>query len=47
MDLARVDKPANDNNVLKYLQLRQDLFDRTVDAKGTKKKIPRKHFVHF
>ena len=38
MDLAYVDKQAKDNNGVKYLLLRQDLFDRTVDAKGMKTK---------
>ena len=38
MDLAYVDKPAKDNNCVKYLLVRQDLFDRTVDAKGKKTK---------
>ena len=33
MDLAYVDKLAKDNNGVKYLVVRQDLFDRTVDAK--------------
>ena len=33
-----VDKLAKDNNGVKYLLVRQDLFDRTVDAKGTKMK---------
>ena len=36
MDLAYVQKLAKDNNVVKYLLIRQDLFDRTVDAKGMK-----------
>ena len=36
MDLAYVDKLAKDNNGVKYLLVRQDLFDRTVDAKGIK-----------
>ena len=36
MDLAYVDKLAKDNNAVKYLLVRQDLFDRTVDAKGMK-----------
>ena len=36
MDLAYVDKLANDNNGVKYLLVRQDMFDRTVDAKGIK-----------
>ena len=38
MDLAYVDKLAKDNNGVKYLVVRQDLFDRTVDAKGMKTK---------
>ena len=38
MELAYVDKLAKDNNGLKYLLVRQDLFDRTVDAKGMKTK---------
>ena len=38
MNLAYVDKLAKDNNGVKYLLVRQDLFDRTVDAKGTKTK---------
>ena len=48
MVLAYVDKLANDNNGVKYLLVRQGLFDRTVDAKRMKtKKIPRKWFVRF
>ena len=38
MDLAYVDKLAEDNNGVMYLLVRQDLFDRTVDAKGMKTK---------
>ena len=38
MDLAYVDKLAKDNNGVTYLLDRQDLFDRTVDAKGMKTK---------
>ena len=38
MDLAYVDKLAKENNGVKYLLVRPDLFDRTVDAKGMKKK---------
>ena len=38
MDLAYVDKLAKDNNGVMYLLVRQDLFDRTVDAKGMKTK---------
>ena len=38
MDLAYVDKLAKDNNGVKCLLVRQDLFVRTVDAKGMKTK---------
>ena len=38
MDLAYVDKLATDNDGVKYLLNRQELFDRTVDAKGMKTK---------
>ena len=38
VDLAYVDKLGKDNNGVKYLLVRQDLFDRTVDAKGMKTK---------
>ena len=38
MDLAFVDKLAKDNNGVKYLLVRQDMFDRTVDAKRMKTK---------
>ena len=38
MDVAYVDKLAKDNNGVKYLLVGQDLFDRTVDAKGMKSK---------
>ena len=38
MDLAFVDKLAKDNNGVKFLLVRQNLFDRTVDAKGMKTK---------
>ena len=37
-DLAYVDKMAKENNGEKYLLVRQDLFDRTVNAKGKKTK---------
>ena len=47
MEMAYVDKIAKDNNVVKYFLVRKDLFDRTVDAKGMKQKIPRNLFVHF
>ena len=38
MDLAYVDKLARENNGVKYLLVRQDLFDRTVNAEGMKTK---------
>ena len=38
MDLAYVDKLAKANNGVKYLLVRQDLFDGTADAKGMKRK---------
>ena len=38
MDLAYVDKLATENNGVKYLLVRQDLFDGTVNAKGMKTK---------
>ena len=38
MDLAFVEKLAKDNNGVNYLLVRQDMFDRTVDAKGMKTK---------
>ena len=38
MELAYVDKMAKENNGVKYLLVRQDLFDRTVNAKGRKTK---------
>ena len=38
MDLAYVDKLTKDNNGVKNLLVRQDLFDRTVEAKGMKTK---------
>ena len=39
MDLASVEKIPKDNNGIKYLLVRQDLFDRTVDAKQMKSKV--------
>ena len=38
MDIAYVDKLAKENNGVKYLSVRQDLFDGTVNAKGMKTK---------
>ena len=47
MDLAYVDKLDKENNSVKYPLVRQDLFDRSIDAKGMKTKDPRNLFVHF
>ena len=38
MDFAYVDKLAKENNGVKFLLVRQDLFDRTLNAKGMKTK---------
>ena len=38
IDLAYVDNLTKENNGVKYLLVRQDLFDRTVNAKGMKTK---------
>ena len=38
MDLAYVDKLAKENNGVKYFLVRQDLFGRTVNARGMKLK---------
>ena len=38
IDLPYVDTFAKENNVVKYLLVRQDLFDRNVNAKGMKTK---------
>ena len=46
-DLAYVDKLAKDNNGVKYLLVRQDLFDRTVDAKGIKSKDSKETVLAF
>ena len=42
MDLACVAKLAEDNKGVKYLLVRQDLFDRTVDEEGMKTKDSKK-----
>ena len=47
MDLAYVTKLANDNNGVKYQLVRQDKFDRTVDAKARKKRFQKKRFISF
>ena len=41
MDIAYVDKLSNDKSAVKYLLVRQHLFDRTVDAKGMETKDAR------
>ena len=47
MDLAYVDKLAKENNGVKYLLVRQDLFDRTVNAQGMKTKGSRETVKAF
>ena len=42
MDLAYFDKLAKENSGVKYSLVREDLFDRTVNAKGMKKKFLKK-----
>ena len=49
MDFACADKLAKENNGVKYLLVGQDLFDRTVNAKGMKTKDSRNGeslFIH-
>ena len=41
MDPAYIDKLAKHDNGLKYLLVRRDLFDKTVEAKGSKTKDSR------
>ena len=47
MDLAYVDKLAKNSNGVKYLLVRQDLFDRTVDAERLKTKNSKETFCAF
>ena len=47
MDLAYVDKIAKNINGVKYLLVRQDLLDRTVDAKGMKTKDSKETVLAF
>ena len=47
MDLTYVDELAKDSNGVKYLPVRQDLFDRTVDAKGMKTKDSKETIYAF
>ena len=39
-EAANLDKLVRDNNGVKYIVVRQNLLDRTVDTKGSKKKLP-------
>ena len=47
IDLAYVDKLAKENNGVKNLLNRQDLFYRTVNDKGMKTKVPQKTVKAF
>ena len=47
MELAYVDKLAKVNNGVKYSLVRQNLFDRTVDAKGLKTKDSKETVLSF
>ena len=47
MDVAYVDKLAKDNNGVNYQLVRQDLFDRTVDAKGMKTRVSKERVRAF
>ena len=48
LDLAYVDKLPKDKNGVKYLLVcHQDLFDRTVEAKGTKTKVSKETVLEF
>ena len=47
INLAYVDKLVKDKNGVKCLPVRQDLFDRTVDAKGMKTKDSKEKLCAF
>ena len=47
MDLAYVDNLAKENNGVKYLLVRQDMFDGTVNAKGMKTKESQENVKAF
>ena len=47
MDLAYVDKLAKENNGVNYLLVRQDLFDRSLNAKGMKTKDSQESVKRF
>ena len=47
MDLAYVDKLTQGNDGVKYLLVRQDLFDRTVNAEGMKTKDSQETLTAF
>ena len=47
MDLAYFDKLAKGNHDVNYLLVRQDMFDRAIDAKGRKNKASKETFMYF
>ena len=47
MDVGYIDKLAKGNNGVKFLLVRQDLFDRTVDAKGIKRRDSKETVTPF
>ena len=47
LDVTYFHKLSKDNNGVTYLLVRQDLFDRTVDAKGMKRKDSKKSVETF
>ena len=47
MDFAYVDQFAKENNGVKFLLVRQDLFDRTLNAEGMKTKDSRETVKAF
>ena len=47
MDLAYLDKLVKEKNGVKYLLVRQDLFDKTVNAKWMKRKESQENVKEF
>ena len=47
MELAYLDKLAQNKSGVRYLLAREHLFERTVDAKKIKTKKSKEKFVHF
>ena len=47
MDLAYVDKLAEDNNLVNYLLVRQDIFNGAVDPNGMKAKDSERNLCAF